>query len=123
MHWLLTQVSEIASQALVVQSPSIVHFRPVAQPAQMPPPQSMSVSTPSFLLSEHWFETQANDTASQAFVAQSVSAAPPLPGAQVAQPPPQSTSVSVPSFLWSTQRLATHTPETKSQAEVAQSEL
>jgi hypothetical protein len=41
------------SQALLLQSVFCKQFFPTPQALQMPPPQSMSVSAPSFLLSMH----------------------------------------------------------------------
>jgi hypothetical protein len=46
-HWLATQVSVWASQALLTQSLLIWHPLPVAHGAQTGPPQSTSVSCPS----------------------------------------------------------------------------
>src|SRR5437588_860182 len=43
-HWLATHLSEIPSQALLVQSALAAQSLPAAQVGQTPPPQSRSVS-------------------------------------------------------------------------------
>jgi hypothetical protein len=124
LHWFVTQVSELASQALLEQSVSTPQCSPVAQVAQVPPPQSTSVSTPSCLWSVHVLLAHLPVTKSHALLVQSVLARHHLPVAQARPvPPPQSTSVSAPSFLWSTHRLATHFNVTRSQALLAQAAL
>ena len=88
-----------ASQAFEVQSALTLHFWPVTQVGQVPPPQSVSVSRPSTRWSVHWLDTQVSDSPSQAVEVQSASTAHTLPLGQAEQvPPPQSTSVSAPSF-------------------------
>src|SRR2546421_392453 len=58
-HWSATQTWFVAWQNMWTQSrcPS-VHLRPSAQPEQVPPPQSVSVSLPSLVPSMHCVATQ-----------------------------------------------------------------
>ena len=109
----------------MAQSELTTHARPTLQRAQLLfPPQSTSVSLPSFLLSKHWFASHVNDCPSQALLVQSLLVWHFSPVAQVLQvPPPQSTSVSAPSCLWSVHRLLTHLDVTKTQALLAQAGL
>ncbi len=93
------QVFVSASQMPLWQSVPTVHFRPLAQAPQTPPPQSMSVSSPSCRWSEHWLDTHVNVMPSHALLLQSESTRHPPPSAQGEQvDPPQSTPVSAPSF-------------------------
>ncbi len=119
-----TQVSEMPSQAFEVQSVSTLHFRPLPQAVQTPPPQSTSVSAPSFWWSAHWLPTQRCARPSHAFEVQSVSPRHFLLSAHVGQvPPPQSTSVSLPSCCASVHWLVAHLPVTLSHALSTQSPL
>src|SRR2546425_405868 len=99
------------------QSESSRHFCPTAHRGQTAPPQSTSVSEPSFCCSPHWRARQRSEVALQALEAQSASTLHCLPTAQAGQvPPPQSTSVSLPSFWWSAHGLATQRSVSASQA-------
>ncbi len=121
-HWLATQVSDTASQAFDTQSASIWHLRPVLQGLQVPPPQSVSVSRPSFFWSKHVLEAHLPVTLSHALVVQSELRVHPLPTPQAEQvPPPQSTSVSLPSCALSEHWVESHTCATASQAWLTQS--
>ena len=111
-----------ASQALVRQSLSAAQPWPMPQTPQVPPPQSMSVSLPSFCSSLHWLVTHTWVLASHALLEQSASMTQPLSiphGEQV--PPPQSTPVSLPSLRWSAHWLATQMRSTPSHALLVQS--
>src|SRR6185312_11178549 len=131
-HWFSTQVLVRASQALVEQSESFTqrqtppleqsllvqsefteHPLPARQAGQTPPPQSVSVSAPSFWWSTHWLVAQRLLFASQASFGQSAA----LRQGQV--PPPQSMSDSAPSFLWSEHWSATQRVVFASQALVS----
>src|SRR5204862_292354 len=85
------------------------HIRPSAQGAQVPPPQSMSVSLPFFIPSPQL--PGLHTLAAQAPLAQSLPAThawPPMHFGQVL--PPQSTSVSSPFFALSVQDGAAQVP-------------
>src|SRR2546422_802970 len=115
VHWLATQVSDTASQALEAQSPLTLHFLLSAHFGQVPPPQSKSVSSPSCWWSVHWVATPVRAPASQALEAQSPSTRHLRPLAHAGHmPPPQSRSVSLPSFFSSVQVLDAHLPITLS---------
>jgi len=72
------------------------HALPSTQAGQNPPPQSASVSTPSWRWSWHCGVTHVSDTESHAKLEQSASATHFLPLAQGGQAPPQATSVQEP---------------------------
>jgi hypothetical protein len=81
---------------LLLQSLGTKHFCDAAHAGQVPPPQSTSVSVPSWTLSVHDALWQVPPT--QLLSLQSVGITQRFPTAHAAQaPPPQSTSVSVPS--------------------------
>jgi hypothetical protein len=99
---LATHTSARASHAPEAQSASSLHFWPPPQPEHSPP-QSTSVSLPSWTWSPQSLVTQRCEVASQANEAQSPPRRQCFPRAQGRQPPPQSTSVSLPSSTWSVQ--------------------
>jgi hypothetical protein len=72
----------VTSQALLAQSVSIWQFLPTPHAAHVPPPQSTSVSAPSFRLSAHWLETHVLFAALHALLAQLVSLAQATPTPQ-----------------------------------------
>jgi hypothetical protein len=109
-----TQTWVIVLQAIEVQSDSCKHCFPSGHAAQMPPPQSTSVSLPSLTWSSHVEATQVPEPMSHTVDAQSRVSLQSLPTAQAAQvPPPQSTSVSLPSLTPSAHSDGTHLSATQ----------
>jgi hypothetical protein len=91
------------------QSAAFVHFFPGGQPAQVPPPQSISVSVPFRVLSLQPAPWQT--LAVQTPLEQSVPVVQPPPLPHFGQEaPPQSVPVSVPFFTVSLHVAATHAP-------------
>jgi hypothetical protein len=99
------------------QSKLVRHFFPTPHGAQNEPPQSISVSVASMLLSKHGLLMQVRVTGSQAWLLQSPVSRHRFPSGQPPQlPPPQSVSVSRPSCRWSWHCAATHVCDTESHA-------
>src|SRR5262249_14259542 len=88
-----------ALQNPLAQSVPVPHFWPVAQVlfwATQAPPQSLSVSLPSCMLSVHETQTAAAPDPKQSLFVQSPSTLQCFVSAHLGQVPPQSLSVSVP---------------------------
>ena len=95
-------VPVVLSQTPLLQSAALAQFLVLGHPGQVPPPQSMSVSSPFFTPSVQAGAAQI--PLWQTPLSQSPALAQLLPFAHTGQvPPPQSTSVSAPFFFLSVQ--------------------
>ena len=99
------------TQSTLTQSAPLVHALPVPQGAHDAPPQSWSVSLPSFRPSPQVAATHR--LAAQIPLVQSVICPQARPSTQAPHVPPQSTSVSLPSFTPSVQLGAAQAPSTQ----------
>jgi hypothetical protein len=90
-------------QTRLAQSPAMPHESPAAQVGQVPPPQSVSVSAPFFVPSEHDEAWQTSFVHRRLW--QSLAAEHALPAIHFGHVLPQSTSVSF-SFCTKSEQLA-----------------
>lgn len=118
VHWAATHWSHIpAVHFRIEQSASVAHARPGLQGMQSGPPQSTSVSVPSFV----WFEQDAPTLHRLPPLAiwqtPSRQSASTLQGSKpehlFGHEPPQSEAVSLPSGIWLVHDAGRHTPPTQ----------